>query len=202
MLFSSLNLLPADIAEELKEKGRTEARLYENVTVLFTDFVGFTTVAEKLSPAELVEEIHKNFTAFERIIEKHGLEKIKTIGDAYLAVSGLPIPTPDHAIRVIEAALDIQKFMKYNFGHFQIRIGINSGPVVTGIVGIKKYAYDIWGDTVKTAARMEQNSEAGKINISGTTHALISHKFQCTHRGKITAKNKGEIDMYFVNEID
>jgi class 3 adenylate cyclase len=147
----------------------------------------------------LVAEIHRNFTAFDEIMERNGLEKIKTIGDAYMAVCGLPNVDPDHAIKTIQAAIEIRDWMVKNSGRFQIRMGVHSGPVVAGIVGVKKYAFDIWGDTVNTAARMEQNSEAGKINISGTTYELIKNKFDCEYRGMIRAKNKGEIDMYFVN---
>lgn len=193
-----LNILPSEIAEELKQTGGTKARLFENVTVLFTDFVNFTGIGEKLSPTELVDELHKNFTAFDAISEKHGLEKIKTIGDAYLAVCGLPNEIPDHAHRVAKAAIEIQDYIKKSKSIFQIRIGIHSGSVVAGIVGSKKFAYDIWGDTVNTASRMESNSEAGKTNISSATNELIKDDFKCTYRGKIAAKNKGEIDMYFV----
>ncbi len=194
-----LNILPEEIAEELKQKGIAEAKQYNHVTVLFTDFVNFTGISEQLSPKDLVAEIHKNFTAFDAIIERNGLEKIKTIGDAYLAVCGLPNEDTQHAKKVLLAAIEICEYTKNSNGIFNIRIGINTGPVVAGIVGVKKYAYDIWGDTVNTAARMEQNSEAGKINISGATYQLIKNDFTCTHRGKIEAKNKGEIDMYFVN---
>lgn len=193
-----LNILPEGVAEELKNKGFAEAKQYNNVTVLFTDMVNFTGISEQMSPKELVAEIHQNFTVFDGIMEKHGLEKIKTIGDAYLAVSGLPVEHPDHAIRVTRAALDIQHYMAQNGGKFQIRIGIHSGPLVAGIVGVKKYAFDIWGDTVNTAARMEQNSDAGKINISAATHGLIKDIFTFEYRGKIKAKNKGEVDMWFV----
>jgi class 3 adenylate cyclase len=193
-----LNILPSEVAEELKQKGSSEAKLYNHVSVLFTDFVNFTGLSEQMSPTELVQEIHKNFTAFDAIMEKHGIEKIKTIGDAYLAVCGLPNEVEDHAQRITKAALEIQEFMQSNQGKFQIRIGIHSGPVVAGIVGVKKYAYDIWGDTVNMASRMESNSEAGKINISKATYELISEEFVCAHRGKIVAKGKGEIDMWFV----
>jgi adenylate cyclase len=197
-----LNILPEEIASELKETGKTEAKLFQEVSVLFTDFVGFTSVSERLSPTELVSEIHKNFTAFDAIIEKFGLEKIKTIGDAYLAVCGLPNPNKNHASQVIKAAIEIRDYMlTQNNSLFQIRIGIHSGPVVAGIVGVKKYAYDIWGDTVNTAARMEQNSEPGKINISGDSYEQVKNIFSFEHRGKIAAKNKGDIDMYFVNQI-
>jgi class 3 adenylate cyclase len=167
---------------------------------MFTDFVNFTGISENLTPGELVEEIHKNFTAFDAIMEKHGIEKIKTIGDAYLAVCGLPNEVEDHAQRITKAALEIQAFMLTNGGKFQVRIGIHSGQVVAGIVGVKKFAYDIWGDTVNMANRMESNSEPGKINISQATYELIKEEFACEHRGKINAKNKGEVDMYFVSE--
>lgn len=194
-----LNILPGEIADELKQTGFSEAKLYNHVTVLFSDFVNFTGISEQMSPTELVQEIHKNFTAFDAIMEKHGVEKIKTIGDAYLAVAGLPNEQPDHAQRVVKAALELQAFMDSNQGKFKIRIGINSGPVVAGIVGVKKFAYDIWGDTVNMASRMESSSEAGKINISGSTYELVKQEFNCEYRGKISAKNKGEVDMYFVN---
>ncbi len=194
-----LNMLPADIAEELKVTGGAIAKQYKNVSVLFTDFVNFTGISESLTPTELVEEIHQNFTAFDAIMEKHGIEKIKTIGDAYLAVCGLPNEVADHAQRITKAALEIQAFMLTNGGKFQVRIGIHSGQVVAGIVGVKKFAYDIWGDTVNMANRMESNSEPGKINISQATYELIKEEFACEHRGKINAKGKGEIDMWFVN---
>ncbi len=193
-----LNILPEGVAEELKSTGSAQAKQYNHVTVLFTDFVNFTGLSELMTPTELVQVIHRNFTTFDTIIEKHGLEKIKTIGDAYMAVCGLPTEVPDHAQRVVRAALDIQRYINESESKFQIKLGINSGPVVAGIVGVKKYAYDIWGDTVNTAARMEQNSEAGKINISGSTYELVKREFECEHRGKIKAKNKGEIDMFFV----
>lgn len=199
-----LNILPVEVADELKETGGAKAKHFDNVTVLFTDFVNFTNIAETLSPQELVNELHACFKAFDDIIDKHGIEKIKTIGDAYLAVCGLPHADEQHPQKVVQAALEIVAFMQnrhQQFGNktFEIRIGINSGSVVAGIVGVKKFAYDIWGDTVNTAARMEQNSEAGRINISGSTYELVKDKYSCTHRGKISAKGKGEIDMYFVN---
>ncbi len=198
-----LNILPAEVAHELKEKGSAEAKLFDDVTVLFTDFKGFTTLSEKMTPQELVNEIHECFKGFDEIIGKYGIEKIKTVGDAYLAVSGLPMANEKHAHDVVNAAIEIRDFMlkrkeQLKEKTFEIRIGINSGEVVAGIVGVKKYAYDIWGDTVNTAARMEQNSDAGKINISGTTYELVKDSFYCEYRGKIEAKNKGEIDMYYV----
>jgi len=198
-----LNILPAEIAEELKKKGEIDAQHFDNVSVLFTDFVNFTGISETLTPKALVAEIHQCFTAFDAIMEKNGLEKIKTIGDAYLAVCGLPKADPLHAQKTVQAALEISRFIverKLNDGVFAIRIGIHSGPLVAGIVGVKKFAYDIWGDTVNTAARMEQNSEPGKINISGATFELVKNEYNCIHRGKIAAKNKGDIDMYFVED--
>ncbi len=201
-----LNILPQEVAEELKAKGSAEAKLINEVTVLFTDFKGFTQLSEKLTPKELVGEINTCFSAFDHIMQKYGVEKIKTIGDAYMAAGGLPTPNKTHAEDVVKAALEIQDFMhrhkveKEAAGQmfFEIRIGVHTGAVVAGIVGIKKFAYDIWGDTVNTASRMESSGEVGKVNVSGSTYELVKDKFTCMHRGKITAKGKGEIDMYFV----
>jgi class 3 adenylate cyclase len=196
-----LNILPQEVAEELKEKGKAEAHYFDHVTVLFTDFANFTQASEMLQPRQLVQELHECFTAFDNIIERNGLEKIKTVGDAYLAVCGLPAPDPLHAQKTVKAALEIRNFIaerKNSAKVFEIRIGIHTGSVVAGIVGVKKFAYDIWGDTVNTAARMEQSCEPGKINISETTHELVKDDFTCIYRGAIEAKNKGYMDMYFV----
>jgi class 3 adenylate cyclase len=200
-----LNILPFETAEELKQKGYSEAKQYEMVTVLFTDFVNFTEAAEHMNPKDLVGELHECFKGFDNIIARYNIEKIKTIGDAYLAVSGLPNEAPDHAQNIVKAALEIRAFMrqrKMTMGikTFEIRVGIHSGPVVAGIVGVKKFGYDIWGDTVNTAARMEQNSVGGKINISQTTFELVKKKFDFEYRGEIVAKNKGAMHMYFVEE--
>ena len=199
-----LNILPEEVADELKETGTAHAKLYEPVTVFFSDFVSFTTVSERLTPQELVAELHACFKGFDEIIKKYDIEKIKTVGDAYLMVSGLPTKNPDHATDMIAAAIEIRDFMvkrKAELGDntFGVRIGVNSGSVVAGIVGVTKFAYDIWGDTVNTAARMEQNSQAGRINISESTYLLVKDKYDCEYRGKVAAKNKGEIDMYFVS---
>ncbi len=201
-----LNILPAEVAEELKEKGKTEAKNYDWVTVMFTDFKGFTKISEQMSPAKLVAEIDYCFSAFDDIIYKHKIEKIKTIGDAYMCAGGLPVKNNTHAEDTVKAAIEIRDFMaNYNEQKiakgelpFEIRIGINTGPVVAGVVGVRKFAYDIWGDTVNLASRMESSGEAGKVNVSGSTHQLIKDKFHCVHRGKILTKNKGEVDMYFV----
>ncbi|MFI5219406.1 MAG: adenylate/guanylate cyclase domain-containing protein [Bacteroidia bacterium] len=203
-----LNILPEEVAEELKAKGSADAKQFDDVTVMFTDFKGFTQISEKLSPAELVAEIHTCFKAFDNIISKHNIEKIKTIGDSYMCAGGLPVANKTNSIDVVNAAIEIQQFMQQHLQQrknegkepFEIRIGIHTGPVVAGIVGVKKFAYDIWGDTVNIASRMESSGEAGKVNISGSTYQMVKNKFNCIHRGKIQAKNKGEVDMYFVEK--
>jgi class 3 adenylate cyclase len=196
-----LNILPAEVAEELKQTGTTKAQHFDHVTVLFTDFVNFTQISEQLSPEELVQELHECFRAFDDIMERNGLEKIKTIGDAYLAVSGMPVANERHAYNAVKAGLEIVDFILNRSSDrrsFEVRVGINSGELVAGIVGVKKFAYDIWGDTVNMASRMESNSESGRVNISENTHGLVLNDFTFTYRGKINAKNKGEVDMYFV----
>ena len=202
-----LNILPEQTAEELKDKGKVQAKRFDSVSVMFTDFKGFTAYSDKLSPEELVDSIDFYYSKFDDIIEKHGLEKIKTVGDAYMCAGGLPFPTPHHPVKMLEAALEIAEFVKESkkldpddMTRFDIRIGINTGPVVAGVVGNKKFAYDIWGDTVNIASRMESNSEPGKINISENTYQLIKDQFKCTYRGEIEAKNKGMMKMYFVDE--
>ncbi len=201
-----LNILPEEVAEELKEKGTAEAKQFDEVTVMFTDFKNFTQISEKLSPKELVHEVHSRFRDFDNIISKYNIEKIKTIGDAYMCAGGLPVTNSTHAIDVVNAAIEIQQYVETNKRDkeaagelfFEIRIGIHTGPVVAGIVGVKKFAYDIWGDTVNLASRMESSGEVGKVNISETTFNLVKDHFMCTPRGKVQAKNKGEVEMYFV----
>lgn len=202
-----LNILPEETALELKKNGKVQAKKFESVTVLFTDFEGFTHYAEKLPPEKLVESIDYYFSKFDTIMEKYNLEKIKTVGDAYMCAGGLPFPTGDHAYKMTLAALEIAKFVNIseelitqNQTHFKIRIGINTGPLVAGVVGIKKFSYDIWGDTVNIASRMESNSEPGKINISEYTYQIIKNDFECEYRGEIEVKNKGMMKMYFVND--
>ncbi|MCC5943361.1 MAG: hypothetical protein JJT94_00385 [Bernardetiaceae bacterium] len=201
-----LNILPKEVAEELKEKKMVTPRAYDMVSVIFTDFKGFTNIAEKLSPEEIVRELDTCFTEFDRICGEYNLEKIKTIGDAYMCAGGLPVPNTTNPYDAVAAGLAMQEWMedmkrkKEMLGEifFELRLGIHTGKVVAGVVGDKKYAYDIWGDAVNLAARMEQSGEIGKVNISGDTYDLVKDRFFCTHRGKIKAKNKGEVDMYFV----
>lgn len=202
-----LNILPLEIARELKDKGYSDAQQFDQVSVLFCDFVNFTGVTEKLSPKQLIGEIHYCFKNFDQIMGRYGLEKIKTIGDAYLAVSGLPKAGSHNVDDVISASKEIVEFIStykterdfLNGTGWGVRIGISSGPVIAGIVGVKKFAYDIWGDTVNTAARMQQYSEPGRINISKSTYELVKDRYNCEYRGKLQAKNKGLIDMYFLN---
>lgn len=203
-----LNILPEEVASELKAKGEAEARLIEQVTVLFTDFKGFTALSEKMSPKSLVHDLHECFSAFDLICGKHHIEKIKTIGDAYMAAGGLPTPNHTHASDVVKAALEMAAFVedgkarKITAGlpYFEIRIGIHTGPVVAGIVGVKKFQYDIWGDTVNTASRMESSGAVGKVNISETTYSKLrdSPEFVFESRGNVEAKGKGKMGMYFV----
>ncbi len=200
-----LNILPEETAQELKEKGRVEAKKYNTVSVFFSDFKGFTKYAENLSPEVLVRTVDHYFSEFDRIIERHGLEKIKTIGDAYMAAGGLNDVDGNHAKTMVLAAQEMIDFVAkakedtITDATFDIRIGINTGPVVAGVVGSKKFAYDIWGDTVNVAARMESNSQPGRINISEDTYNLIKDDFDCEFRGKLAVKNRGELNMYFVN---
>ncbi len=200
-----LNILPEETASELKLNGAVKAKKYDSATVLFTDFKGFTNYSENLSPEDLVETVSFYFSKFDDIVEKHGLEKIKTIGDSYMCVGGLHCKTDDHAERMIKAALEIIAFVdetkrdvSTNELTFDIRIGINTGPVVAGVVGTKKFAYDIWGDTVNVASRMESMSEPGKINITENTYNIVKDTFECNYRGEIEVKNRSSLKMYFV----
>ncbi len=203
-----LNILPEETAQELKTSGKVEAKRFESVTVLFTDFKDFTKYSESLAPEKLVKSIHFYFSRFDEIIEKYELEKIKIVGDSFMCAGGLPFPTKDHAIKMTLAAFEMLQFIedtklsnKSEIVHFDVRIGINTGPVVAGVVGTKKFAYDIWGDTVNVASRMEAASKEGKINITENTYLLIKDSFKCKYRGEIEVKNKGVMKMYFVNSI-
>jgi adenylate cyclase len=204
-----LNILPASIADELKTNNVVNPRHYQSASVLFTDFVGFTQIAEGMSPNELIAELDACFSRFDAIARKRKLEKIKTIGDSYMAVGGVPAANRTHAVDSVLAALEIQRFMMelaekkkaLNRPCWQLRLGIHTGPLVAGVIGREKFAYDVWGDTVNTASRLESSGVAGRINISGDTYDIVKDFFVCEYRGKISAKHKGEIDMYFVNAI-
>jgi len=194
-----LNILPEQTARELLQEGKARTRKYELATVLFADFAGFTTIAEQLTPEDLVKQIDNYFHAFDEITLRYGLEKIKTIGDAYMCAGGIPIPNTTNPIDAVCAAVDMMHYIQsVSNDLFTARIGVHTGPLVAGVVGKHKFQYDIWGDTVNIAARMEQHSIPGKINISGDTYELVKDRFACEYRGKIPAKNKGDLDMYFV----
>lgn len=202
-----LNILPEETARELETNGSAQPRYYESATVLFTDFKGFSTIAGKLSPQDLVAELNNYFVAFDEIMGKYNLEKIKTIGDAYMCAGGIPTANQTHPIDAVKAGLAMQEFMSKKNSErkekglevWELRIGIHTGPIVAGVVGKKKYAYDIWGDTVNIASRMESNGEPGKVNISDSTYQQIKNHYHCLYRGKISAKNIGEVDMYFID---
>lgn len=204
-----LNILPSETVEELKAKGKATARQYRMTSIMFTDFKSFTKIAETLPPQELVAELDNYFIKFDGIIEKYDVEKIKTIGDAYMCAGGIPIRNKSNPIDIVLAGLEIQRYVKeYNLAKakeggkgWSLRIGIHTGSVIAGVVGIKRFAYDIWGDSVNIASRMEAASNVGMVNISGATYELVKEFFTCEYRGKIKAKNKGNIDMYYVHSI-
>ncbi|MBS0616604.1 MAG: adenylate/guanylate cyclase domain-containing protein [Spirochaetes bacterium] len=202
------NILPDHVADELKKFDKVQSVHFDNATVLFTDMVGFTKYAENLPPAQLVAELDGCFKIFDQIVRELGLEKIKTIGDSYMAASGIPIATRAHAVNAVLAGLRMQSAiarlrpsLTAQASAWQIRVGIHSGPLVAGVIGSEKFSYDIWGDTVNTASRMESSGAAGRVNISRATFELVKEFFECEYRGRLTAKNKGEIEMYFVNRI-
>lgn len=198
-----LNTLPKKIVEELKMKGSADPEEFENVTIYFSDFVGFTKLSSELEPKFLISQLNEIFTAFDDIMEKHGCERIKTIGDAYMAVCGMPEPHNDHADRMIRAASEMLEYLEKRNEiaeiKFVMRVGLHSGNVVGGIVGVKKYIYDVFGDSVNTASRMESNGEAGKINISEATYKILKDKYDFTSRKPLEVKGKGKMNMYFVN---
>jgi adenylate cyclase len=200
-----LNILPAETAMELKRNGKVDAVKFDQVTVLFTDFVQFTAIAEQVEPEQLVKSIDYYFKGFDEITTKYGLEKIKTVGDSYMCACGLPTVNQKHARNVINAAKEMINLVRSelhaedSLSHFEIRIGVHTGPVVAGIVGIKKWQYDIWGDTVNIASRMESMSKPGKVNLSETTYHQIKDEFPCEYRGEIEVKNRGSLKMYFLS---
>ncbi len=200
-----LNILPAETARELKQNGNVDAVKFEDVTVLFTDFVKFSKIAEEVKPEQLVRSLDCYFKAFDNITTKYGLEKIKTIGDSYMCACGLPTLNPGHAKNVMHAAKEMIAFVESRLNaeddliHFEVRIGVHTGPVVAGIVGIKKWQYDIWGDTVNIASRMESMSKPGKVNLSEKTYIEIKDEFACEYRGEFEIKSHGPLKMYFLS---
>jgi class 3 adenylate cyclase len=204
-----LNILPQEVATELQETGHATPRNYDSVSILFTDFKSFTALADKMEPRELINELNESFMAFDEIIERNQIEKIKTIGDAYMCAGGIPTPNEGYVLNIIKTGLEIQEYMQakndkrtaLGLPKWELRVGIHVGPIVAGVVGRKKYAYDIWGNSVNIASRMESNGEPGRVNISATTYEIIKDVYNCSYRGKISAKNIGEIDMYFVDGL-
>ena len=204
-----LNILPKSVAAELREKGSATPVHYEGATILFTDFVGFTRIAETLTPQELLKELDNCFSYFDTVCEKYGLEKLKTIGDSFMCAAGIPEPNRTHAIDAALAAIEIREFMAQikelkemqGLPYWELRIGMHTGPLIAGVVGEKKFAYDIWGDSVNVASRMESSGTAGQINISQETFEQLKYLFDCEFRGNVKAKNKGEVKMYFLNGI-
>ncbi len=203
------NVLPKDTADEIKSTGKAKKKKFQMVTVLFSDIQGFTRIAESLNPEVLIDQLDHFFFYFDSVVEKYNIEKIKTIGDAYMCAGGIPEKNRTNPVEVILAAMEMQQYMvklrkdlmSKNLPVWDIRIGIHTGSVIAGVIGHKKLSYDIWGDTVNTASRMESSGEAGKINISGSTYELVKDFFICEYRGKMPVKYKGEIDMYFVEGI-
>jgi class 3 adenylate cyclase len=197
-----LNILPAEIAQQLKEEQSAIANRFDEVTILFADIVNFTGLAAQISPIELVNSLNEIFSNFDRLAEFYGLEKIKTIGDAYMVVGGLPTPRSDHASAVAKMALDMQKsisqFKSATGESFQLRIGINTGSVVAGVIGLKKFSYDLWGDAVNVASRMESHGVIDKIQVSETTYLHLKDEFQLENRGEIKVKGRGMMTTYFL----
>lgn len=203
------NILPVEVAQQLKKTGRADPVYVESATVLFADFVGFTRISSTMSPKDLIEQLDYSFSLFDRIIDKYGLEKIKTIGDAYMCAGGVTRPQPDHAVMATRAALEMRDAIR-NLAVdgnrtagavWSERIGLHTGPLVAGVIGKKKFSFDVWGDTVNTASRMESSSDPGRVNISRTTYDLVKDYFDCEPRGKLEVKGKGPVEMYFVNGL-
>lgn len=196
------NILPKEVAIELREKGSVKPARFEDVTIMFSDFKGFTNIVATIPTAKLIEELNEIFSQFDDIMESEGIEKIQTIGDGYLAACGLPVAMPDHAIRCVRAGLKMINYLdKRNDSNaikWKVRIGLHSGPISAGVIGKKKFAYSIFGDTINTASRIESAGEESRINVSAYTYGLIKEEFPGEYRGKLPAKGKGELDMYFV----
>jgi len=204
-----LNILPGEIAKELREKGAISPVQYQSVSVMFTDFKGFTKIAETMTPTELIDELDICFSYFDSLMDRFNLEKLKTIGDSYMCAGGIPIENKTHPVDTILAALEIQAVMfeakklrqSLNLPFWELRLGIHTGPLIAGVIGEKKFAYDVWGDTVNIASRMESSGTPEMVNISKATYDLVKDFFHCEYRGEIQAKNKGFVEMYYVMGI-
>ena len=202
-------VFPRRIADELAEGGQSEPRYFDSVTVLFTDFVGFTKTAETMSPRQLIEELERYFRRFDQLLADCGMEKLKTIGDSYMAAGGVPEPNRSHPVDAALFALGLRGFVAdtgrereaAGLPFFPIRIGLHTGPLVAGVIGEQRFLYDLWGDTVNTASRMESRGEPGRINISEATHRLVAPWFECASRGRIEVKGKGEVEMFFLDRL-
>ena len=198
-----LNILPKEIMAILKNEPRTIADHFDGASILFADVVDFTPLSATMTPDELVELLNEVFSLFDMLVEKYGLEKIKTIGDCYMVASGVPSPRPDHAKALIEFALEVRDYVsRHEFhGHkLAFRMGVNSGPVVAGVIGTKKFIYDLWGDAVNTASRMESHGQEGIIQITRATYELVKDDFVCEHRGTVKVKGKGEMEVWYVRK--
>ncbi len=201
------NMLPDEIYHELLVNGKVVPQFYRNVTVMFTDFVGFTSMCERIELKSIIQELDSHFSKFDDICSAHYIEKIKTIGDAYMCAGGIPLRNHSHPIDAILVAMEIMRYVddinreKILHGEdiWNVRIGIHTGSVIAGVVGKRKFLYDIWGDTVNVASRMESTSASARINISGTTYDYVKEFFKCTYRGKIPVKHKNDVDMYYVD---
>lgn len=201
-----LNILPSAVARELQDKGAVDPRYYEDVTIFFADFVGFTSFTEKLAAEDLVNRLHNHFTAFDRIVERYSLEKLKTVGDSYMCVGGMPARNSSHPVDAVMAAFEmVREIAEYcppeNQNRWTVRIGIHTGPVIAGVVGVQKFAYDIWGESVNFASRMESSGEPNRINLSRLTYSRVKDFFECEYRGKVATKEKRAFDMYFATGI-
>lgn len=202
-------VFPRRIADELADTGQSEPRHFDSVTVLFTDFVGFTKTAEALSPRQLIADLDRYFLRFDQLLAACGMEKLKTIGDAYMAAAGVPEPTGSHALDAAVFALGLREAVAEigqgqqaaGLPAFPIRIGLHTGPLVAGVIGEQRFLYDLWGDTVNTASRMESKGEPGRINVSAATQALLAPWCECTSRGAIEVKGKGAVEMFFLERL-
>ncbi len=197
------NILPEEIVQEIKTKGTVSPKFYEEVSILFTEFSGFDLITSRVEPDLLLKELNEVFDNFDEIVQKHKLEKLKTIGDSYMIAAGVPQKMENHAESILRAAIEMRDYILERNRNKEIKLemkaGIHTGPVVAGIVGMRKFTFDVWGDTVNIASRMTSGCEPHKINISGDTYELIKDKFECVYRGRLKVKGKGETDMYFVN---